>query len=289
MRFLLIIALMMCASPLRADHTYALWNAADKDPDYSISGGGLVTSVDGTGSIRANVGKSAGKWYFEVTFTTAGFNESVIGVSRTAEAITNALSATSDGWGYARSSGNKSNGNITTTGGTSYGSAYGAGVVVGVAVDMDAGKIWFSRNGVWQGSGDPAAGAGAAYSNLSGTVFPAVGTNGGSARSWTANFGASAFAYSVPSGFSSGWYEPGEEAEAGLWVCAAVDESGECTEFVTLLDDIASAAELGISGEGAGMAFGFGFGFVLLFFGVGQAIGSVNHIFSQVLGGRLDS
>ena len=38
------------------------------------------------------------------------------------------------------------------------------------AVDMDTGKLWWGRNGTW--SGDPAAGTGAAFSNVSGEIVP---------------------------------------------------------------------------------------------------------------------
>ena len=38
------------------------------------------------------------------------------------------------------------------------------------ALDMDAGKLWWGRNGTW--SGDPAAGTGEAFSNITGEIVP---------------------------------------------------------------------------------------------------------------------
>ncbi len=42
------------------------------------------------------------------------------------------------------------------------------------ALDMDAGKLWWGRNGTF--SGDPAAGSGEAYSGITGTVYPFANT-----------------------------------------------------------------------------------------------------------------
>jgi hypothetical protein len=51
----------------------------------------------------------------------------------------------------------------------SYGStAFTNGQVLGVAVDTDAGKIWFAKNNTWYNSGDPAAGTGQIFSGLTG-------------------------------------------------------------------------------------------------------------------------
>lgn len=44
---------------------------------------------------------------------------------------------------------------------TAYGSSYTSNDIVGVALDMDNGRLFFSKNGVWQNSGDPVTGTGA--------------------------------------------------------------------------------------------------------------------------------
>jgi hypothetical protein len=61
---------------------------------------------------------------------------------------------------------------------------------------MDAGTITFYKNGVSQG---------AAFSGITGTVFAAEGTTNNT-DACTANFGASAFSYTPPSGFSAGLF-----------------------------------------------------------------------------------
>ena len=51
--------------------TYATWNPADKGADITLSGGNLVAThtSDNAATVRANVGKSSGKWYWEITTT----------------------------------------------------------------------------------------------------------------------------------------------------------------------------------------------------------------------------
>ena len=79
--------------------------------------------------------------------------------------------------------------------------SYGTNDIIGVAVDLNAGKIYFSKNGTWQGSSDPAAGTNPAYSSLSGTYVFGFGSGGGINGSFTANFGQRPFAYTPPTGF----------------------------------------------------------------------------------------
>ena len=49
----------------------------------------------------------------------------------------------------------------------SYGSSWGSvGDVIGMAFDADNGKIWWAKNGTWQGSGDPAGNSNEAFSGI---------------------------------------------------------------------------------------------------------------------------
>ena len=82
------------------------------------------------------------------------------------------------------------------------GTAGGTGAnndIVMVAYDLDNGKLWFGLNGTWFNSGNPATGANANYSNLSGSIAPAVGTYSSGAIS--VNFGQRPFTYTPPSGY----------------------------------------------------------------------------------------
>lgn len=94
-----------------------------------------------------------------------------------------------------------------------FGAAYTAGDVIGVALNATSGKVWFSKNGVWQGSGsNPAAGTGALQLTSVGGQYCATfgyaqyfGAGGQSVvGAATANFGQSAFNYTPPAGFNAG-------------------------------------------------------------------------------------
>ena len=112
---------------------------------------------------------------------------------------------------------------------SSYGSTLSTGQVLGVAVDLDNSKLYFSINGVWQNSGDPTSGSTGtgAFSIQSGeTYVPAISqlassgnpmlhlnfgngyfgttaitTNSGNGYSGAE--GSSKFNYTVPTGYSA--------------------------------------------------------------------------------------
>ena len=178
---------------------YTTWNPADKHADITLSDGDLKAAATTSQwrAVRGVSGKSSGKWYFEVTFTTSG-DYGLVGVASSSVSLADRIGVSATGWG------NQNNGFFMNNNATKTGVTHASTNVVQVAVDLDNGKIWWGLNGAWYGGSDPASGTGAHYDNLSGTVYPAVNCYG-VGTSYLANFGASAFAYSVPSGFNSGW------------------------------------------------------------------------------------
>jgi hypothetical protein len=182
--------------------TYTTWNPDDKAANITLSNGDLVATLTSTttAGLRSILGVNSGKWYWEITVGTLLGNELYLGIGDSAVLLTTHLGFTSGGYSY-HGSGLKINNNSST----SYGNSYTSGAVISVALDLDAGKLWWAKNGVWQASGDPAAGTNEAFSGISGTFYAAISmffdTN-----YITANFGASAFTHSVPSGFNSGFY-----------------------------------------------------------------------------------
>lgn len=174
--------------------TYAIWNTADKSTKITIDG---LKATKGTAppdyaGVRANIGKSSGKWYWEMTVTlgSTASDAQFIGVSNTSESVDTFTGATVNGWSY-------SPGYKRHNGATLFGATFTTGDVIGVALDLDAGTLEFYKNGVSQGV--------AFSSGVSGTLYPAV-SMGYNTFAVTANFGATAFAYSVPSGYNSGVY-----------------------------------------------------------------------------------
>ena len=109
-------------------------------------------------SPSSTLGASKGKYYWEVKpFNKNGGNDSelMIGVTSTF--------ATSSGYtlGYFpndvayRGNGNKQINNAMT----SYGNSYAIDDIIGVAMDLDNNKLYFSKNGTWQNSGVPTSGS----------------------------------------------------------------------------------------------------------------------------------
>lgn len=151
--------------------------------------------------------KSAGKWYFEVYLDVVTSNcGTEIGIMPASTGVITAgnyISSTSpvNGWvlwvkwyGTNYVSHNSAS--------TSAGSGSSAGDVIGVAYDLDAGRIWFSVNNVWVLSGDPATGANPTFSDVSVPVVPA-GSFSVVNNSITGRFVSSDLVYSPPSGFSA--------------------------------------------------------------------------------------
>jgi hypothetical protein len=179
---------------------YATLNPLDNG-GATVTNGNLDWDSASNQGTRASFYASTGKWYWEITSTEANLIGEH-GVAPASKSLTggNAFpGSTTGGWGFSNSSGNKSfNGTFTNIA-----SAGTNGDVMMYALDMDAGKIWFGRNGTWFSSGNPASGTNEAFSGLTGTLSPMTGVGGAAAGSVSYNFGQRPFAYTAPSGFKA--------------------------------------------------------------------------------------
>lgn len=172
----------------------AHWSPEDVDEDLSLSGDDLVVDLTGAGPglTRAILAIATGKFYWEVL---AGDATDRIGVATLHAGLAAALGADGESWGYA------GDGQVYTGGaGSALGAGFAAGDVVGVALDMDAGSLWWAVKGVWQ-SGDPAAGTSAAITGLADALWPAVSKS--AAGALTARFAATAWSHAAPAGFAA--------------------------------------------------------------------------------------
>ena len=185
-------------------------NDAQLPGNVTLTDGNLTYKNANSGTAadaRATFAVSSGKWYWEVeadTLGQSGVNREFIGIVGVEFDITSgsagaSFSADSSGFAFA-TTGQKINGGTAA----SYGSAFSAGQYIGVALDLDNGKIYWSINGTFQNSGDPAGGSGEAYSSISGTFAPAFAVDYGTGNSTLiANFGQSSFQNSPPTGFKA--------------------------------------------------------------------------------------
>lgn len=154
----------------------------------SNAGSGVETVLNGT------LGVSSGKFYWEAK-ATGTLTNLQIGIQ---SALVQTSSSTSTIRGYA-DSGVKRSGNTYT----SYGNSFTNNDIISIALDLDNGKIWFGKNGVWQASGDPVAGTNAAFTDVSGTVTPWMTTynTGAGTSNWEYTFGQRPFTYTPPTGY----------------------------------------------------------------------------------------
>ncbi|UFX41718.1 hypothetical protein HAP47_0020620 [Bradyrhizobium sp. 41S5] len=171
-----------------------------------------VSPGDGGAFVFANEAKSSGKYYFEIKFVSLvggfllGGEIGIASTSATLNDISGAINSTMLFRGP-----NFTTGQIWSSAGYSgyHLGLISEGDVIGIAVDLDNGKLWFknvTQGGAWNGTaaaGDPAANINGVDAP-SGPTIPAVAF-GVSNDVYTANFGATVFAGTVPSGFTSGW------------------------------------------------------------------------------------
>ena len=165
---------------------------------------------------------TSGKWYTEVRAYEIGAG-CYIGITQEPTTAINVyLGQLSTTWGY------NSGGNLyTNNSGSSYGNSYTNGDIIGIAVDMDNNKLYFSKNGTFQDSGDPTSGStGTGAISITGGVDYFLGASDDTGAATTSRFmwnfgqdgtfcngvtaqgnkdasGIGNFYYSVPSGYQA--------------------------------------------------------------------------------------
>ena len=191
------------------------WNPSDKSSSIALSNSNLTaTNALATwANVRVNRSHNVGKWYFEAVCPAGGggayWGFGWIDGSHLLDGNFIGADASFYGLSLLREAQIIAQGShiANFAGGTT-----AIGEHVGLAIDFDAGKAWFRDAAGWEG--DPAAGTG----NVVGftpniTLFAAASALDCAV---TANFGNSAFAYTVPAGFLA-WDEETVRAEAGSY------------------------------------------------------------------------
>jgi hypothetical protein len=151
-------------------------------------------------SCGSTIQPNSGKWYFEVSGFVSGSNYSAAGFRAVGNIGSGEYAGSSAGsYGGVQTSINL----VAYSGGSAGGSISGTFSIntpIQVAVDFDAGKVWFgSLNGTWIGGGNPASGTSPTYTFTAGTQLnPYVSAY---ANNTYANFGQRPFTYTPPTGF----------------------------------------------------------------------------------------
>ena len=210
-------------------NNFATFNSLSKNDAGTVtfSDGNLKTAHSGTDSrysAYSTIGVSQGKWYAEFKYeATSGGSDVHFGIGSDIENTNRTggnVYSSATGYVYWSNDGSKGNNDSTS----SYGNSFAVGDIIGIALDLDNYKLYFSKNGVWQNSGDPTSGAtgtGSAFNLTSGETYFFAGTHATSTSrtsTYSANFGNPPysissgnsdangygnFEYAVPSGYYS--------------------------------------------------------------------------------------
>ena len=193
---------------------------------FSLAQGNTEIQMDNTNEKRGALGTfglTQGKWYWEAKYVSRS-NPTFAQVG-----ITDANTDEKQGYGeydYSyRGETSDSNGRKVNNGTfTSYGDTYTTGDIIGVALDLDNNKIFFSKNGTFQASGNPVDGSNPTFtitdpsSTDGGAYFAAIGKEDADTGTFSFNFGSPSFSissgnsdanghgnfeYAVPSGYFS--------------------------------------------------------------------------------------
>jgi 3D (Asp-Asp-Asp) domain-containing protein len=191
---------------------YCVLDANTKGSFVNITNGGLTitgNTAENSAAALGTINVTSGKWYWENTVTTAG-GISYIGVGRpniSWSSLNNAETAgdTTNVVYMVRTNG-ATFGDPAAKVVSNVGITFATGDVLGLALDMDSGAMYISRNGTWVTSGNPTSGSsktGAVFAWTAGTETMTAMGGGYSGSVNDFNFGQRAFTYAPPAGFKS--------------------------------------------------------------------------------------
>ena len=143
------------------DNNFATMNPLDNfyANGTFANGNNTVTSVSGDATYNTStLGVSSGKWYWECKWSaqpTGSTNQVLIGITKRPTTNANFFLGMK-AWTYAYMAGSgavlQSDSTIITY------DTYSIGDIIGVALDLDNNRLYFSKNGVFQNSSNPANG-----------------------------------------------------------------------------------------------------------------------------------
>ena len=189
---------------------YTTWNALDRNSSGTLANGNLDWTSGTTAhyGVRGTMSPPSGKWYFEVTASAATSGSIAYGIGMANAANPLNVGAQSNTGAYILY-GTSSSMELEAAGvqgsTISGGASIGTNDVIQVAYDVDASKMWVSKNNTYYDSsggstGDPGTGANPSFSSLLANLFPFVEVYNSTVF---ANFGQRPFAYTAPSGFQA--------------------------------------------------------------------------------------
>jgi len=179
-------------------NNFATFNSLTEFSGNGMAEGNLkFTNSTSTYSMRhSTFALTKGKWYAEFKMSVMT-TFSIVGISDTNQFDYDSfMGSKSRAYSYRKDGQKGNNGSAS-----SYGDTFANGDIIGVAVDLDNNKIYFSKNGVFQNSGDPTSGAtgtGSAFDIADGYDYciGASSNDEGTDQIIEANFGSPPYAIS---------------------------------------------------------------------------------------------
>ena len=166
-------------------NVFATMNALDATSQTLTNGNTSSFNIANRTSI-STLGFSAGKYYWEVKNVTQNVYTMLVGITNETNVASGILSSNlgsnANGWSYFIQNNTDNGKAFNNNTSSSVYQTVSQGDIVSIAVDADAGKIWWGVNGTWVNSGDPANGTNAVFTNVptSETLFPAFTAYNGS-------------------------------------------------------------------------------------------------------------
>ena len=141
------------------DNVFATINPLDNYYANSVFANGnnsITTNNNARTFNNTTLGMTSGKYYCEMKSAGVAAGAMVGIIATSPNSATNRADNNPYAWQYINGGTMKNNG--STQSGTW--ASWGSGDIIGIALDLDNNKIWFSKNGVWQntGSANPSTG-----------------------------------------------------------------------------------------------------------------------------------
>ena len=172
--------------------------ATFSEGNLKVTGGSAGTS----GSCRGTLAPKSGKYYFEVKFLGGAFaGHNSLGIRNKNVAINSTTSGsgvTTESYHW-RDDGYAINGTLGQM--NSGFSSYTTNDYIGVAMDLDTGKIWMSKNGTYEKSGNPVTGENPMFIVPTGQPYAPWWLGYGYTNNNELNCGQKAFNTDPPTGF----------------------------------------------------------------------------------------
>lgn len=150
---------------------------------------------------RCNIRKTSGKYYFGYQIQQRGL-QNAVGICAANFNLSNVLgtgkswAVRSDGYIYANG--------VLTYNDILYQRTLITPYVIGVAIDLDTGALWFSANGVWI-SGDPTTNSQPLFTGVKGNIYPVAGALTDVSPA-VINLRTHFLTYPTPDSFIPGWF-----------------------------------------------------------------------------------